>query len=121
MLLSEIVPHDGRCLVTNLFELRNHRIHLALVTFPSLFENGGNVKVLGILGTIPREKKSVNLIKMDGSRLLAWDGPFLAIFGVEPCCQQTPERQLEQQGVTLYIRELSDHAFWSPCHTQGRY
>jgi len=57
VLLGEIVPHDGRCLFTNLFKLRNHRIHLALVTFPCLFESSGNVSVLGILGTIPREKK----------------------------------------------------------------
>ena len=53
MLLGKVVPHDGGRLVTDLFELRNHRFHLALVTFSCLFEYRLNVGVLGIGGTVP--------------------------------------------------------------------
>lgn len=53
VLLGKVVPHDGRRLVTDLFELRDHRIHLALVTFSRLFEHQLDVGVLGIVGAIP--------------------------------------------------------------------
>lgn len=110
VLLGEKVPHDGRCLVTDLFELCNHRIHPALVSLSRLSENSGNVVVFEVIGTITWGE-SVNLIKVELSHVLALDGLSLAIFGVVLCCQQTPGLRLELLEVRPYTRELSNRAF----------
>lgn len=53
VLFGKVVSHDGRRLVANVFELRHHRLHPALVAFSRLFEKSENIDVLGVVGTIP--------------------------------------------------------------------
>lgn len=91
MLLGEIVPHDGSCLVTDLLELRNHRIYPALVTFSCLFENGEDLGVFGIVGAIPWGECQLDGCKFMAFTHLGWAIPSHAwSVAVLPTNSKTP-------------------------------